>query len=143
MQNKHRGFTLVELMMVIAIIGIIASIAIPNYSEYMTRTKRTEAIGLLSDIAARQERFLAQNNRYITNNDELALLGVQKTDTAAKKIISENGYYEAQVSSVANDGGYTLTATQKIGDTACGNMTLNALGIKGRSGTKPVEECWK
>ena len=69
MQNKDKGFTLVELMMVIAIIGIIASIAIPNYSEYMTRTKRTEAIGLLSDIAARQERFLAQNNRYITNND--------------------------------------------------------------------------
>ena len=65
-------------------------------------------------------------------------------NTSGNVVRSDNSYYDMSVSSVANDGGYTLTATQKFGDVACGNLTLNALGIKGRSGSgKTVEQCWK
>ncbi|WP_079203213.1 type IV pilin protein [Pseudomonas sp. CC6-YY-74] len=136
------GFTLIELMIAVAIIGVLAAIALPNYTEYMTRSKRAEGQALLSDVSARQERFYAQNTNYVTNPANIANLAFPKA--ANNRIISENGYYEVAVSAVASDGGYTLTANQTIGDNQCGNLTLNALGVKGRSGTgKTIEQCWR
>lgn len=140
--RNDKGFTLIELMMVIAIIGILAAIAIPNYTEYLARSKRSEGLSLLSEVAARQERFYAQNNSYVTSNADLTKLAIR--NTANNKITSENGYYEVTVSSLGNDGGYTLTATQKFGDTPCGNLILDALGTRGRTGSgKTVDQCWK
>ena len=102
--KQNKGFTLIELMMVIAIIGLLAAIAIPNYSEYLTRTKRSEGQALLADVAARQERFYAQNNSYVTTDANVGKLGLVKVD------LSENGYYRVRLSKVNDDGGYTLTA---------------------------------
>ncbi|WP_137970891.1 type IV pilin protein [Pseudomonas sp. F(2018)] len=141
-KRSASGFTLIEVMMVIGIIGILAAIAIPNYTEYLNRSKRSEGKALLIEIAARQERFYAQNTRYVTDSANIAQLAMHKTSGTV--VSSENGYYEVTVSTSAGDGGYTLTATQKIGDVGCGNLTINALGVKGRSGSgKTVEECWK
>ena len=142
MNSKQSGFTLIEMMIVVIIVGLLAAIAIPSYSEYTTRSKRSEGLALLSEGAARQERFFAQNNSYVTNSANISQLALR--NTSGPVVTSDNNYYDMSVSSVANDGGYTLTATQKIGDVACGNLTLNALGIKGRSGSgKTVEQCWK
>jgi len=71
---KQRGFTLIELMIAVVVIGILAAIAVPNYQEYMTRSKRTEGMALLQEMAARQERFYAQNNNYVTNNANIGQL---------------------------------------------------------------------
>ncbi|WP_068829176.1 type IV pilin protein [Pseudomonas sp. BMS12] len=142
MSSKQAGFTLLEMMLAVAIIGILAAIAIPNYSEYVARSKRSEGQALLSEGAARQERFFAQNNSYVTNAANIGQLALR--NTSGTKVMSENGYYEMTVSSEANDGGYTLTATQKFGDGSCGNLKLNALGVKNRTGSgKTVEQCWK
>jgi type IV pilus assembly protein PilE len=138
--KQNKGFTLIELLMVIAIIGLLAAIAIPNYSEYLNRTKRSEGQAFLTDAAARQERFYAQNNRYITADADVAKLALVKIDE------SENGYYELRLSKVNNDGGYTLTAqpnSPTFVDPDCGNLTLNAVGIKTNAGSKSVDECWK
>ena len=149
---RQKGFSLIELMLAVAIIGILSAIAIPNYQDYITRSKRAEGMALLQEMAARQERFYAQNNRYVTTAQDLDLLvsdqaSVANINTASAKVRSENGYYLVSVSRSNGDGGYMLTAEQAIGDGLCGNLTLTAVGIKGKTSTgsdaKTVEQCWR
>lgn len=66
-----QGFTLIEMMIVVAIIGILAAVAYPSYAEHVKRGNRSEGQALLSDIAAAQERYYSQNNRYITATGEI------------------------------------------------------------------------
>ncbi len=139
--TRSKGFTLIELMIVVGIVGILAAIAYPNYMEYIQRGNRSEGQALLNDAAASQERFFAQNNTYVTSQANIARLGLRNTNGTT--VNSDTGKYQLTVSSEANDGGYTLTATQQFGDTACGNLTLNAIGIRGRTGSKELESCWK
>ncbi|OHC26444.1 MAG: pilus assembly protein PilE [Pseudomonadales bacterium RIFCSPHIGHO2_02_FULL_60_43] len=138
MKLKQSGFTLIEVMIVVAIIGIISAIAYPSYDEYAKRGNRTEGQALLSDASARQERYFAQNNAYITDGGDIAKLGLKNGNK------SETNKYTLTVSKVDGDGGYTLTAEQGFNDAKCGNLTLDALGKKGRTGSdKPVMECWR
>lgn len=125
-----------EMMITIAIIGILAAVAYPSYDEYVKRGKRSEGQALLGDSATAQERYYSQNFSYITATGDLSKL---KT-----KITSNAGLYDLEVSSVADDGGYTLTAKPSFSDTDCGDLTLNALGERGRTGSgKTIEECWR
>ena len=135
------GFTLIEVMIVVAIIGILAAIAYPSYSEYIQRSNRSEGMAQLNDIAARQERYYAQTYTYVTTSADLSKLGLT---VSSDKVTSATGKYAVTVAKVDDDGGYTLTATQNFGDTTCGNLTLNSLGARGRSGSgKTIEECWR
>ena len=137
-KRAERGFTLIELMIVVAIIGILAAIAYPSYDEYVKRGNRTEGQALLSDASARQERYFGQNNAYITSDADIAKLGLRNGNT------SETGKYTLSVGTNNGDGGYTLTAEQQFGDTKCGNLTLTALGAKDRTGSgKTAAECWR
>lgn len=137
MKNVQAGFTLIEIMIVVVIIGIMAAIAVPNYSEYVKRGNRTEGQALLSDASARQERYFSQNNAYITASDDIAKLGLRGGDT------SETGKYTLTVSKVDEDGGYTLTAEQNFDDSKCGDLTLDARGRKGNTGSESTQDCWR
>ncbi|MFV9656862.1 type IV pilin protein [Pseudomonas sp. NY15366] len=136
MKLAQTGFTLIEVMLVVAVIGILVTIAYPSYTEYVHRANRSEGQALLADASARQERYFAQNNVYITSSSNIGKLGLGGT--------SETGKYTLSIASVDDDGGYTLTAEEKFGDTKCGDLTLNALGKKDRTGSgKSIEDCWK
>lgn len=146
MRNAEKGFTLIELMIVVAVIAILAAIAYPSYQEYVKRSRRLEGQSLLNEAAARQERWRAQNGTYMTSN--------APTDIAKLKLPygaqSEHGYYTLSIAVDAggNDGGYTLTATRagvQLADTKCGEFTLDATGKKGMVVGKPgtVADCWR
>lgn len=133
--NKQAGFTLIEVMMVVVIIGILAAIAFPSYREYILRGHRSEGVALLSEAAARQERYYAQNNTYA---DSVAKLSMEAN--------SDNDYYTLSVVA-ANTTTYSLLATainSQTDDTKCGNLGLNEQGVKTETGTvADVADCWK
>lgn len=139
MKRVQTGFTLLEVMVVVAIVGILAAIAYPSYDEYVKRGNRAEGQAALNDAAARQERYFAQNNAYVTSADDIGKLGMRSNGS---NVVSETSKYTLQVA--GGGGGYTLTAVQQFGDTKCGNLTLNAQGEKGRTGSgKTVQDCWR
>ena len=143
-RNAEKGFTLIELMIVVAVIAILSAIAYPSYQEYVMRSRRIEGQSLLNDAAARQERWRAQNGNYMTDN---SVTGIPKLKLPHGDK-SENGYYTLSLAVVANDGGYTLTARRasvQEADRHCGDFTLDATGKKdivaGTPGT--VKQCWR
>src|SRR5688572_15049043 len=142
MNANSSGFTLIELMIVVAVLAIIVVIAYPSYDAFVTRTRRAEAKRELLALATAQERYFTNCNAYAA-----ALDGSQANCTGlgggAATRTTENGYY---LMSLAGGGGsYTLTATAQgpqARDTVCGNFTLTDTGAKTVSGTGTVEACW-
>lgn len=135
MKTAQQGFTLIEIMIVVAIIGILAAIAYPSYDEYVKRGNRTEGQAFLSDVAARQERYFSQNNAYITAVANIAKLGLSSAS-------SPTGKYT--VGFAGGGGGYTLTANNQFSDAKCATLTLNALGVRGSSGSRSDNnDCWR
>lgn len=134
---KISGFTLIELMVVVAIVAILAAVGYPAYTGYVIRGKRSEGRTALMDAAARLERFYSDNNRYAAVND---------TFPAAANITttSENGHYQLTLDSDNPWQTFTLIAApQTFADPQCGNLTLTNTGARGETGTTTnVRDCW-
>lgn len=134
-----RGFTLIELMIVVAIVAILAAIAIPSYESYVRKSRRSEAMNGLSDLQLKQERWRASNSTYAANMD--TLLGSAANTTSYN---GANPYYTFAISGTSGTA-FTITATPKAGgaqasDSACLAM---AIAVSGLTVTKtPSSGCW-
>ncbi|MGR9091674.1 MAG: type IV pilin protein [Gammaproteobacteria bacterium] len=130
--KKAAGFTLIELMIVVAIVGILAAVAYPSYQEYGRRAKRAEGRGALLDAATRLERYYSDNNQFTD-------LG-----TAKIKTTSDKGNYNLSVALEGNNQSYTLTAAPVAAfvDTRCGSLSLTNAGEQSETGSESVEYCW-
>jgi len=140
--RKHTsfGFTLIELMVTVAIVTILATIAVTSYTSQIQKSRRTEAKSALLDLAGREERLFSTTNTY--SADE-AFLGYASASTPMTNMNFGNGYY--QLTAVATATTYTLTANPvgaQAGDAACGSFSVNQLGVQTVSGTSTVASCW-
>ncbi len=139
--SRTRGFTLIEVMIVVGIIAILSAIAYPSYNDYMLRSRRGDAQNLLMRVAAEQERHYSQFNRYALDLSSAPPAGLGMT-----RLTSEHGYYTVSVAAgpSGNNQTYALTATaggrQAIDQ--CGNLSLNSAGTKAYSGGLTNGACW-
>lgn len=135
MLNTKFGFSLMELIIVLAIIGILASLAYPRYSQHLITARRTYAAVALTDLAARLEQYYVQNNSYAG----ATLAGLGASDANYKK------YYQLKIDQ-ASDDQYIVSAipqnNQAQEDTNCGTLTLDQAGNKNITGSGNIEECW-
>ena len=130
-----RGFTLIELVIVVAIVAILAAIAVPSYRNYVMRGNRNAAEGVMLDMAAAEERYLIDNRAYTNSNAQLGYAGNV-----------DPNYAIVVATSSGLPPSYTITATPiaggpQAGDAACNVLTLTNAGDKKASGSST--QCWQ
>tara|TARA_R100001143_G_scaffold39000_1_gene35859 strand:- start:2174 stop:2617 length:444 start_codon:yes stop_codon:yes gene_type:complete len=141
MRTPSSGFTLIELMVVVAIIGILAAIAIPAYQDSTMRANRSDAQITLSRLATLQERYYFRTNQYTGDFSDL-LSGLANNTTS---ITSDEGFYTIALTATASSWSMTATATgTQADDTECATLTLNNLGGKTSADDDgaATSECW-
>ncbi len=139
----QRGFTLIEVMIVVAIVGILAAVAIPAYSDYVRRGSLPEAFSQMSDYRIKMEQYYQDNRNYGTN---------ACADGAAApswKGFAPNGAKNFSYGCAVSDGGqgYTVTATGKTGTVSVGHVyTINHANLQATTTFKGSavsgKNCW-
>lgn len=137
---RSRGFTLIELMIVVVVISILAAIAYPSYEEYMRKAKRADAQTVLLELAQFMERHYTANGTYLTAANEALSLPFT---IAPKDGTSKN--YDLSFASTPTASGYTLQAvpTGSMASDTCGTLTLNNAGSKGQATGASLAMCWR
>ena len=132
------GFTLIEVMIVVAIIGILAAIALPSYNQYVVRSNRAAAQSFALEVANRQQRYLLDARSFAA---DMSALGMSEPAKVANA-------YTITTASIADakPSAFTVTATPKgsqaTNDTDCKVLTLDQAGTKTATGDKGVAGCW-
>lgn len=121
--KKHKGFTLIELMITVAIVAVLAAVAYPSYQNAVVKNRRAAAQAHLSDIAQREQQFLMDNRAYTTSVTDL------KTSTPS----DVSNYYSVSISvSASNPPAFTATAAPITGKSqqADGTLSITNTGTK-------------
>ncbi|HOB46521.1 MAG TPA: type IV pilin protein [Zoogloea sp.] len=138
--HRQAGLTLIELMIAVVIVGILAAVGYASYSNYIVKSKRSQAEACLQEAAQFMERFYTTNLRYdlTANGDAVSL-----PNTAC--VQDMRGNYSLSVSTVSANA-FVLQATpngnQALQDTQCGTLSLSQNGTKTISGGGTVSSCW-
>ncbi len=153
MRRNQHGFTMIELMITLLILGIVASLAVPAYRNYVLRANRTEARSALLALAAAEEKYYLQCNTYVSTLDSTKDNTCAATGVAASlnfPSTSERGYYTITVTA-ANANTWTATAVPvssqpQSKDSKCQYFYIDSSGQK-KGGTSSgsattQSECW-
>jgi type IV pilus assembly protein PilE len=123
--QKERGLTLIELIIVVAIIGILAAVAIPTYTAYTQRGRRADGKTALEQLRASQEVFRAENGRYANDATDGNALNVLRANWGGPP--ATVGLYD--ITMVSNATTFTGTATAKGSQVSDGNLTIDQNGV--------------
>ena len=148
-KKSVRGFTLIELIITVAIVGILAAVAFPSYTAYLAKGRRADARVQLATAQQWTERFYSENFNYATDtasNAASATFSLQPFSTSPR-----NGegaaLYNITLTVASTSQTYTLTAAPLAGGAmaadACGSFTLNNTGRRGVTGTEALLTCWR
>lgn len=132
--STQSGFTLLELMITVVIVGILAAIAYPTFSEHLYHTRRSDGQAALMNLATYMEHYFTENNVY-TNS--FTNLGISNT--------SADGYYTLTIT-LPTQTSYLLTATPtgaQAGDTICTTLTLTNTNVKAATPVANSLTCWQ
>lgn len=132
---RQAGFTLIELMIVVAVIAILAAIAYPSYDDFVRRARRADAQSALMELAQFMERYYTTNGTYA---------GAALPFTEAPRDGSSK-YYDLGFSVIPGASTYTLQAAPKgamAGD-ECGSLRLAHTGARSHTGAAPAARCWR
>lgn len=136
---RMQGFTLIELMITVAVIAILAAIAVPSYYQYTLRSNRSAAESFMQEVAGAQERYMVDSRQFAGS---LSVLGYTVPNTVApnyKVDLAKTGSVSGGI-----PPGYTITATpqgSQVRDTGCATLTLNGDGSK--TASTGATNCWK
>lgn len=154
------GFTLIEVMIVVAIVAVLASIALPSYTSYIARARRADARNQLLQASQFMQRFYAANDQYLVDRAGNSVLsstaGIGMPSNLRQSPADSTAIYQLNtaITTAGNytatviTSGYTLTMAPISGGRAatdaCGMFTITSTGIRGVVGaTKTRDECWK
>lgn len=133
---RPRGWTLIELMVVVTIVGILAAVAYPSYTEYVRKGRRADAVAALGAVQQAQERYRSNHPTYGT----LADIGAPST--------SAQGHYTVAVSGTPTNNTYTAVATPtgaQASDSTCTTLSVSMANghiVYGKTGSGTVASCW-
>lgn len=133
--RRVRGFTLIELMITVAIVAILASIALPAYNDSVRKSRRAQAKADLVEYAQLAERHYTVNGSYAT----FAL-----PTTSSPREPGATARYTLALDPAPTATAFTITATALTDQTndRCGDLSLNQAGVKTRSTGVPLRDCW-
>jgi type IV pilus assembly protein PilE len=146
-QVRSRGFTLVELMVTIAVVTILTAISVPSYTSQVRKARRMEARLALLDLATREERYFSTNSAYTAVAADLGYAGTFPQ-------VVGSGYYQVSVcvsntgscgsSTTTTGSNFLLTATPvgtQANDTQCASFSLDSTGMQSATGVDTAS-CW-
>jgi type IV pilus assembly protein PilE len=141
--SAQRGFTLIELMVTVAIVAILATIATASYTSQIQKSRRTDARSAVLDLAGREEKLFSTTNAYSATASDLGY--------PAWGLPVGGGYYSVSVVSpdpaqlVATQPNYLITATAinvQAADLQCRSLSVDQTGKQSFTGTATVATCW-
>lgn len=141
------GFTLIELMIVVAIIAFLVMVAMPSFQGQIRKTKRNIGKAELLSVVARQEQFFTNNKQYATALTDLGYSAnpyAIDSDAVEVAVTAGGRIYTIQLAS-ASATAYTLQAVPQLDqakDTLCGTLQITSTGVKTETGSADVSNCW-
>ncbi len=147
-RRSQRGFTLIELMIAVAIIGILLRLAYPAYTASVKKSRRADAKTAILDLAQREERYMATSNQYTTSAPLLGYASTATVTTASPMNVMTGtaAFYQLAVAvPTSAPTTFTITATRtgsQVSDAQCGDFTLTNTGAQAVTGTSSASDCW-
>jgi type IV pilus assembly protein PilE len=143
LRSRHRGFTLIEVMVTVAIIGILASIALPSYQNYLRRGHRADAKAALLENAQFMERYFTERNSYMNGNALPALPVTQSPREAGSTQLYAVTLSQANTTATTYQLLASPVAGRMMANDACGTLSIDNRGVKAASGTgMSAADCW-
>jgi type IV pilus assembly protein PilE len=138
-RTMSQGFTLIELMIAVAIVGILGTIAMVSYTSQIQKSRRTDARSAVMDLAGREEKLFSTVNAYSSTASDLGYGG------APFPVTIGSGYYSVNIVVPNPPISFVITATaigSQAADTKCATLSVDQLGSQTSTGTETAATCW-